>query len=109
MLKGLKPLRFFSWVVYPTLKRLCEKTELTLNPSLGKRGTYRICAQTTPSLLQEKGPGDEFCDSHTLSEGWGYLGCVNSPDLLYESYDSQSRRQVGDSIQNETSQQREGL
>ena len=34
----------------------------------------------------------------------GYPGYVNSPDLLYESYDSQSRRQVGDLIQNETAQ-----
>jgi hypothetical protein len=30
-------------------------------------------AQTTPSLLQEKGPGDEFCDSHTSSEVKGYV------------------------------------
>ena len=55
--KGLKSFSDFMGIsVFPDVKRLCEKSELTLNPrlplrilsggqaSLKKRGTYRIPA-----------------------------------------------------------------
>jgi len=40
--------------------RINIRIELTLNPSLRKRGTY------TPSLLKRRGSGDEFNMTHPV-------------------------------------------
>lgn len=54
-------------------------TELTLNPSLDKRGTYRICAQTSPSLLKRRGRGM----SSVLARDF-FITLIESPLLVPE-------------------------